>query len=245
MSGGVKEILLVRLMAITTNLLTLVAAEGGILTLPILMIGIWKKRQESIVKHSVTLWIILFLVMSIVFPFAGMRGGFLHSSFAFQPVLWACAAIGFRSLIERVSEWRNWKQERAWMLFAILLVGSWILISLFTIQKIQSTKSVDSATLYQRVEGELNQRGYKNDLPVMVNNPPGYFLASGRSAVMIPTGTKEDILTIARKYHTKIILIDDNHRMMYPEFFEPNSQIDGFTYLNSIESIQIFTVDDL
>jgi hypothetical protein len=57
--------------------------------------------------------------MSIVFPYAGVRGGFFHAVAPLQPLVWALAAIGLGEFVRWGAERRGWQTKQAWRFFAI------------------------------------------------------------------------------------------------------------------------------
>jgi len=83
---GWKEILSDRLAAFGSNLLSVFAAHGGILLFPFIIVGAISFRKDERVRLAGLAFLILFLVMSFIFPFAGSRGAFFHAGAALQPM---------------------------------------------------------------------------------------------------------------------------------------------------------------
>ena len=88
-----------RLRAFASNFSNAFAAQGGIFLFPFILIGLWQLRRELRTKIAVTGWLILFAVMTVIFPFAGSRGSFFHAGAAFQPYWWVAAPIGLEAVI--------------------------------------------------------------------------------------------------------------------------------------------------
>jgi hypothetical protein len=85
-----------RVMAFSSNLGNMFAAQGEIFLFPFMVLGLWHIRQELRARIAIIGWLFLFAVMTVVFPFAGSRGSFFHAGAAFQPMWWVAAPIGFR-----------------------------------------------------------------------------------------------------------------------------------------------------
>ncbi len=94
LAQGWGPILAARLMALRWNLLNAFAAQGEIFLLPFLLLGIWVYRRDERVRIALLAWALLLLVMTVIFPFAGARGGFFHSGSAVQPMWWVLAPAG-------------------------------------------------------------------------------------------------------------------------------------------------------
>ena len=56
----------------------------------------------------------------------------------------------------------------------------------------------------QSVEKMFLDNGIQPEDVVIVRNPPGYFIASGRSAISLPFGDKSTILAVAEKYNAAL-----------------------------------------
>ena len=76
------------------NLATTLAVQGEIFLLPLIGVAIWHMRKDRRVQLVLLAWLLTLGVMTIVFPFAGARGGFFHSGAALQTVWWVLAPLG-------------------------------------------------------------------------------------------------------------------------------------------------------
>lgn len=104
---GLSKILANMISAIGTNLTTAVVIQGNIILLPFAIVGIVKRRSKIDAKVTIFVWFILFLAMSVIFPFAGKRGGYLHSIAALQPMLWVYGILGLHVATAKAAHWRN------------------------------------------------------------------------------------------------------------------------------------------
>ena len=82
MHSGLGDILLARLWSLGLNLANAFAVQGGVFLLPFIIIGIWQLRKQKLVRLAVLSWILILAAMTLAFPFAGARGGFIHSGAA-------------------------------------------------------------------------------------------------------------------------------------------------------------------
>jgi hypothetical protein len=120
LAAGLPALLKMRWDALLENLKTLLAVQGGVFLLPLILVGIWRLRQTLLIKAGCIAWLVTFLVMTFIFPLAGSRGGFLHSGAAFQPLFWATGAEGLAGFVDFGVRWRNWKFQRAIVGFGLL-----------------------------------------------------------------------------------------------------------------------------
>jgi hypothetical protein len=185
--------------------------------LPLIVWGAWHHRRDLRVQIGVFAWLLTFAIMTLVFPFAGARGGFFHSGAALQPLFWALAPVGLVRFIDWGNRVRGWKKQQARLVFrgaVIVLVFS---LSTFIVgaRVIGWGRDVHpwdaSRQTYTQLEQELQTLGAAPSDIVMVNNPPGYYLASGRQAIVIPDGDPKTLLAAAERYRARYVLLEKNH----------------------------------
>ena len=247
-NSGIRSILGIRLQAVWSNLMTLLAVEGEILLLPLAIIGIWQFRRQTSVKTMLLVWLGTFLLMSFIFPFAGKRGGFLHSSAAFQPFLWSMVPAGFNRLIQWGIDHRGWKAT-AWRNFAILLC---VLLAgytgaVFSMKVIGPDASVpiwqDGLRTYIEVEQAVQEAFPDLQTPIVVNNPPGYTLASGgRPAVVLPDGDVESLLAVADQYGAEIAVVDRNTVPALVYLYESPATNGRLEYLFTVADTRVYLI---
>ncbi|MEM5775603.1 MAG: hypothetical protein AAGU05_11440, partial [Anaerolineaceae bacterium] len=227
---------------------TLLAVEGEILLLPLAIMGIWHFRRRADVKTMLLLWVATFLLMSLVFPFAGQRGGFLHSSAAFQPILWVMAPAGFSRVIQWGIQKRGWKPS-AWRNFAVLLC---LLLAGYTAaaysMKVigpdaQNPLWQQSSKTYTVVESAVRETFPDPDTLIVVNNPPGYNLASGgRPAVVLPHGDEQALLAVADRFGAGLAAIDRNITDGLRHLYEQPKSYGRLEFLYSVGDTRIYRI---
>lgn len=247
--SGLGTILWERIIALGVNLQTILAVQGSIFLLPLIIIGIWKFRGDARVRLAVMAWILILTAMTIFFPITGARGGFFHSGAAIQPMFWALAPVGLSELIQWVGIKRKWNISEATKVFsygvAVLAIG---LSSLLFIQKMirfdSDTLVWDSYFMkYSELEMELINQGAKTGEIVMVINPPGYNLASSRPAIAIPNGGEDTLLAVAREFQAIYILLEYDHPIGLDLLFKEPGDHAGLEYLGEYRNTQIYKID--
>ncbi len=248
LNAGLTAALNERLTALGLNLQTTLAVQGEIFLLPLILFGIWRLRREKIVQIGLGMWALTFLVMTLVFPLAGGRGGFFHSGAAVQPLLWAVSIQGFTGLVEVGVKKRNWKFDRATRGFGVILIFVCVMLTaaLFIPQIAGDESGISpwtkSSSTYQVVERYLQANGAGQEQIVMVNNPPGYYVSTGRPAIVIPDGDVETVLAVAQKFGVRYLVLEQNTvEGLLPLYRVPASQ-PGSQYLQTVDQAQIFRI---
>jgi hypothetical protein len=249
LSSGVAEILGVRAWAFGLNALTAFAVQGSIFLAPLIVAGMWTYRKDWRVSIGVGGWIVIFLDMTLIFPFQGARGGFFHAGAGFQPLLWALVPAGLLVFINWVSKFRNWEVQRAIKLFAGGIVGLVIIMTVFvTWQRLISDNRSNptwgkSELAYLEVEAYLDDQDVPAGVVVMVNNPPGYYAMTGRQAIVIPNGDLQTSLSAAQKYQAGYLILDENYPQGLGEIYLTPGDYPGISYMDTIQQMQIYLVE--
>lgn len=248
-AAGLTAALNARAWALGLNLQTAFAVQGVILLTPLIALGLWERRHDPRARVGVLAWVVTFVVMTFVFPFPGARGGFFHSGVAVQPLFWAVAPLG----LARVNRWgarrRGWDPTRATRMFGWGLVGLALLLSALIVATrvlgvgSESGNWNESAATYRRLDRALQARGAEAGDRVMVNNPPGYFVVTGREALVIPDGGPETTLAAARQFGARFLLLESNHVRGLNGLYEDPEDRPGLEYLGSVEASRLFRIE--
>ena len=247
-AAGLGSALSARWDAFLWNLANLVGVQGLVILFPLMLIGLWRLRSRRLVQAAAALWLLIFAVMTLVFPFAGSRGGYLHSGAAFQPLLWAAVPLGLDTVIDWGARHRNWKRSQAWSVFG---VGLGLLAVALTVglyatrvigpQPLTPLWDADERT-FQQVDLALISLGAPADAVIMVNNPPGFNAATRRPAVVIPNGDAATALAAACRYDAAYLLLDVNAPAGLRPLFDAPADTAGLTYLQSTAGVQVYQV---
>jgi hypothetical protein len=176
-----------RVDAFVTNLGTTIGVQGVVFLVPFVVIGAWQLRRDLRSRIAITGWLILFLVMTLVFPFAGWRGSYFHAGAAFQPYWWVVAPIGLDVVIAWVRKRGYFTDKNAPVFFQAIFVLVAVIVTAFLLNvRVVSSGWAKDDVIYQSVEKSLVENGAKPGEVVIVLNPPGYYVTTGRPAIAIP-----------------------------------------------------------
>lgn len=247
-ASGFGEIIRVRGNALWINIQTAFGVQGQVYLAPLVLASLWRLRSQLKIQIFCLAWLIVLIMMTLVFPFAGIRGGFFHAGAAFQPLWWALAPLGLETLLYSEKRLRGWDVDQAFKVFSVgLLVLALLTTSFIVFRRVIGTNFANpiwgkSQTTYTIVEKALRRRGAQSQDVVMVNNPPGYFIASGRPALVIPNGDVSTLLAVARRYHGQYLLLEYNHPKPLDNLYHQTSDLPGLEYLFTLEKIHIFKI---
>jgi hypothetical protein len=234
-----------RLGALGANFGNAIGAQGELFLLPFIIFGLWHLRKDIRTKIAVTGWVLLFAVMTLIFPFAGARGSFFHAGAAFQPYWWAVAPLGLDMLVTLGYEKKkitdpNLRVVSQASLVLIAVIATGYLVFGHTIES--GGKKEDR--VYPSVEQKLLDNGISPTDVVIVRNPPGYFISTGRSAIVLPFGDETTILSVAQKFDARYLIIEKDGtfpaiQMLYDE---PQSN-PSFMYIGEVDGARLYQIN--
>ncbi len=241
LAQGWNQIFSNYLFALRWNLLNAFAAQGGIFLFPFILIGLWQYRKDERVRLGALGWLGLLFVMTIIFPFAGARGGFFHSGSALQPLWWAMAPLGLESVITAARR-RNWFTPDAFKIFRAALVGIAILMTGVIIYIRVLPGWGEGEQNYPKVEAFLEQNGIQPGDIVMVRNPPGYYLMTGHPAIVVPYSDEAAMYNAAMRYHAKYLVLESAGVAGPIKSVYDNGNSQQFRFLGELSGTRIFKV---
>ncbi|HLE13413.1 MAG TPA: hypothetical protein VI776_01595 [Anaerolineales bacterium] len=247
-SSGLDEILRARLWALGQNLQTVIAVQGEIFLALLIVPGVWAFRKDVRVRWGLLAFVVMFLLMTLVFPYPGGRGGLFHSGATLQPLWWALAPAGLQAWLLWGQKKRGWQVKSARQVFTAGVVGLALLVTGLTgytrLQGADPTSPAwgSSKVLYQRLEGELEGEGIPPEAIVMVNNPPGYYSATGRSAIPVPIGGQAETLAAAQRYKAGYLLLERNHPGGLDSLYQKPADRSGLRYLSTVDGAHLFEI---
>ena len=246
--AGLQNILAARLQALWKNLQTALVVQGEIFLAPLVLLAAWKLREDWRARLGAVAWAVTLLVMALIFPHQGWRGGFFHSGAALQPLFWALAPVGLDELIAWGHQHRGWRSNQAGHVFQVGILALAVLMTLLVVpaRVVGSGEGQavwdESAHRYAQVDLKLEELGAGEQTVVMVNNPPGYFIASGRSAIPVPDGDAATLQAVAQRYQAGYLLVEANHTPFLDPIYREPTNLPGFDYLTTFEETHIFAV---
>jgi hypothetical protein len=245
---GLKAIAGARWWAAGQNLQSAIAVQGEIFLAPLVLIGMWRLSRDQRIRLAGIAWLLIFLAMTLIFPFQGARGGFFHSAAALQPFFWAVAPLGLESLLEIGAQRRGWDIRQARRFFSTGLVVFALLLTVFvTTNRLFSNGAGklswnESHARYTQLEQALIIMGAAEGDVVMVNNAPGFYVASERPAISIPFGSLQDICSAAERYRVRFLCLEIDQIPGETGLFEHPVDKACLQFRRNVEGIRVFEV---
>jgi len=233
LSAGWRSAFQNRLLALYSNLVNVIFLQNGIILTPLIVVGLWQARKESLPRIAVIGWLTLISIMTIAFPFAGLRGSFFHASAGFQPFWWVVAPIGLNAIFVPLRLRR--KFDHVLVQGFILALALLMTVYLINLRVFQTGWERDNQS-YSSINKILIEDGVTQTDVTMIRNPPGYYMETGRSAIMVPTGDESTLLAVAERYHARFLVLDK--AALYEKYLKiyRNPQIDPhFVYLGDAD----------
>ncbi|NPV57043.1 MAG: hypothetical protein HPY76_10300 [Anaerolineae bacterium] len=246
LSSGMDNILKDRLSALGNNIGTFVAVQNNIYLLPLTVIGFIKLRKRVEFRTAIFLWLLTLTVMTVVYPYAGMRGGFFHSGAGFQVMFWISSAVGLDAFVQFMTDKRRWDGAQAWRFFSALLVVVGLIFTTYISYSLvfdpSSHENQWSAgwQKHHALSEKLMAMDISEDSIVMINDPPGFYLATNQPAIVIPDGDIHTTLEVADIYEAELLIIEENHVNGLDDLYENPRDLPGLDYIGNLTDAKIF-----
>ena len=228
--SGLGELLRHRLNAAGTNLLSLLGVQLLIIQLPFAIIGIRKHWKSSWVKVNVFGLVLLFLFLTVIFPFAGQRGSYFHSNTAFQIFLWVMSVIGLREAASRLPLKegldRNLFEKFIGISFLVLLLLVTVVLSGSKIDGLRAGVDEMEQIVITLQELEIGQ-----DEIILINDPATLNWVSERPAVVIPGGDETMMLAVMEHYGVHYVVLQYNHPPELADLYKNPLESENFSVL--------------
>ncbi len=247
LSAGLGALIRARFESLWLNLQTALAVQGQIFLAPFIIVGLWRLRRDRRAALGAAAWLLTIIAMTVVFPFAGARGGFFHSGAALQPLFWAAAPPGLEAAVSKAAQLRRWNLRQATRVFQFAA----IVLALFVTTLRMAEQGLlpgmesrwgDEQALYAQLETALTQWGAPPEAVVMVNNPPGYYIAAHRPAVSIPYTDVKGLLAAAADFNARFLLLEIDQIVDGEEMYESPADYPGFRYLGSVDQAHVYEI---
>jgi len=246
--AGLGQQLAARGEALWVNLQATIISMGVLLPGILAVLGLWHLRKNKLVKLGFTGWAVLFGVMTVVFPFSGMRGSYFHSGAAFVPLMMALAPVGIDTLTQAsLKRFEKWKDERIRPFYigvTVLFVVGFSVFQVFsTVVGIEEDSGLawnQTETRYKAVDVVLDGYGASRFELVMVASPPGFTVVTGRAAIGIPDGDPQHMLAAAKDYGADWVLVEPNHPEGLDELYDNPQNVGNLTLIVRVDDVLIF-----
>lgn len=246
LDSGIGEILKVRGKTALYNLENLIGVAGNIVLAPFMVVGYWRSRKSSLTRIALIMTVLLFCLMSFVFPYAGNRGGFFHSMSALQVYFWVMAIMGIEAAVGWSVKRLRWVEDKARVLFAVSLTLGIVAVTLISyFQKVQSP--IDTQSIWDEKYLALTQFDEKlsnlnggSDYIIMINDSPGYYASTGRAAIQLTSGSFASAIELMQKFNISYLVVsEDVPENLESLYLEPGDQ-HGLRLLTRIDDFYVY-----
>jgi hypothetical protein len=228
-AAGLGAHLALRLSAAGTMLQRGLAENGLVFLAPFMLLGAVRHWRLLQVRIAIGYLVALLAGLTLAFPAIGARGAYFHASAAAMPVLWALAPAGVEAGTGWLGARRGWNVPQAVKTFSVAAVALAGTLTLFLLARRLPTQSGEGwgagAAIFRAVAERLATEALEAR-PVAVNNPPGFFVETGRPSVVIPNGGVAVLEQVARRYQVGWVVLDANHPAGLADLYASPTQLD-------------------
>jgi len=234
--------------AFIANMKNLLGVQGEIFLLPLMLLGIWRARKKPIIWLAGLIWLMILGLMTVVFPYSGARGGYLHSGAALQPLLWVLAVVGLDVFLAFGERIRNWDVRKAKPVFGsgLVALSAFLTISIFYMRiyggDIANPIWEKSWKEHVEIREAINQYDMDAESLIMINNPPGYFVSTGIPAIVIPDGNLDTLTAVAERYGARYVVVQKDHVAGLSVLYESPGDVAGMRYVGNAGDAKLYEV---
>ncbi len=246
---GIDQVLLSKINGVASGVIHWLAEIGLIFLLPLIIVGLWKERRAALLHAAFLYAVLLFAAMTLVFTFAGDRGGLFHSSGALLPFFYAGAPIGLDTIIEWIARRRRtWKASTAQAVFSVAAVVLAIGLSVSIYRGRVVGSDVTNPTwnqadrVYDAIGQWLHNRG-ETDPIVMVNNPPSFTYHTGLRSIVVPYGDVNALLSAARQFGARWLILDANRPEPLAALYSDPNSVPQLKWRESFGSVYVLEIE--
>jgi hypothetical protein len=211
LSVGIGTLVQMRIDGFSHNLLSVLLVPS----FPIGLIGLlrlpWTGRIRAL-RPLILVSLLTFGITTLVFPVATTWGTFLHAAGPVHVLLIVSCLLGLDALFARLSSWRGWTNQVAW-LGATLTIASAVLFSLTLTG--YGGQSADVASRYQALDVQMAAIGRPLDQaagPVISDFPIWLAYATGIQTLALPDEPPSSVVDLAAHFPgTRYLVISEDH----------------------------------
>ncbi len=238
LSWGWPNIIQSRLSGLSTAFQTFIAVNCLIFLVPFVLWAWWQlgKTKWEMLRPFTFYFAALYLSMSLVFTFPGMRGGLFHSSAALFPWTMSLAAAGVPMAVNWLAtKLPHWEPERSGPLFAGLFV---VVAMIMTISLgVVRTPGLPETAVYETIAATL-----PTDAVVMCGDAPGFYYHTGLPSVSVPNEPPAVLLQAAEKYQVTYLVLDANRPIPLDGLYSGREQVSHIQLLNDYAGIKLYRI---
>ena len=98
--------------------------------------------------------------------------------------------------------------------------------------------------IYPSVEKMFLENGIQPEDVVIVRNPPGYFIASGRSSISLPFGDESTIMAVAEKYDARYLVLEKGGTFdSIQDLYDDPQSNPSFVYIGEVNEAKLYRIE--
>jgi len=175
-----------------------------------------------------------------------VRGSFYHGGAAFQPLWWAAAALGVEALLDWARQHGRFTDQYAPTIFHGVLILLTLAFTAYLVNvRVVSSGWAQDDVIYASVEKKFQENGISPTDVVIVRNPPGYYVRTGRSAVLLPYGDESDLLAVADQFSAYYLVLEKTRSLgdLQALYDDPTGN-PAFRYLDTVDEARLYRIVD-
>ena len=105
-------------------------------------------------------------------------------------------------------------------------------------------KPTNEEGVYASVEEMFIKNGISPQVGVIVRNPPGYYLSTGRPAIALPYGDVSVIQQVAEKYDAGLLVLESGGTFeAIQKLYDDPEDTNTLTYLGEVDEAKLFIIN--
>jgi hypothetical protein len=97
--------------------------------------------------------------------------------------------------------------------------------------------------LYAAVDAKLHESGIGPRDVVIVRNPPGYFVRTGRSAILLPYGDESVLLAVAESFAARFLVLEKTNSLgAIQGLYDNPGRYPAFVYLGEVDGARLYRI---
>jgi hypothetical protein len=98
--------------------------------------------------------------------------------------------------------------------------------------------------VYASVEEMFLDNGISPDVGVIVRNPPGYYISTGRPAIALPYGDESVIQQVAERYGAGLLVLESGGTFdAIQKLYDQPGDTDVLKYLGEVDEAKLFLIN--
>jgi hypothetical protein len=100
--------------------------------------------------------------------------------------------------------------------------------------------------IYASVEKKLQESGISPEDIVIVPNPPGYYVRTGRSAIRLPLGDESTVLDVAKRFGAAYLILEQSNSYVgLQDLYDHPRGNPAFVYLGEVEGSHLYRIEGI